>query len=224
MTLIFDLDDTLYEEITYVKSGFRAVSDHLYKIFKIPKNDSYNSMLEILELEGRGKIFDKMLNEYKLNSKKNVRECLTVYRLHNPNIILYDSAKRCLDRFSDIPKYIVTDGNKIVQRRKINSLNLYKIFKRIFITHQYGLKYSKPSSYYFEKIAKIENIKPNKIVFIGDDPNKDFVGIKPLGFKTIRVMTGNHRFEKLKPKYEADISVKSLDEINQMLLNEIGAI
>ena len=223
MILVFDLDDTLYEEITYVKSGFKAVSDYLLKRSNIPKNESFNIMVKILELEGRGKIFDKMLSEFKLNSKKYIRECLSVYRLHKPYIELYDSAKRCLDRFSDIPKYIVTDGNKIVQKRKINSLDLKNTFKRIFITHQYGLKYSKPSSYCFEKITKLENIKPNKIVFIGDDPKKDFVGIKPLGFKTIRVMTGNHRFEKLKPEYEADISIKSLDEINHMLLNEIGA-
>lgn len=222
MILIFDLDDTLYEEITYVKSGFKAVSDYLLKRFNIHKNESFNIMVEILELEGRGKVFNRMLDKYNLNNKKHVRECLSVYRLHKPDIELYDSANRCLDRFSDISKYIITDGNKIVQRRKINSLNLYKIFKRIFITHQYGLKYSKPSSYCFEKISKIENTQPKKIVFIGDDPNKDFVGIKPLGFKTIRLMTGNHRYEKLQPEYEADISVKSLDEINKKLLNEIG--
>jgi putative hydrolase of the HAD superfamily len=37
MVLIFDLDDTLYDEMSYVKSGFNAVAFHLSYLFKIKK-------------------------------------------------------------------------------------------------------------------------------------------------------------------------------------------
>jgi putative hydrolase of the HAD superfamily len=35
MIIVFDLDDTLYEEITYVRSGFKAVANYLSKNYKI---------------------------------------------------------------------------------------------------------------------------------------------------------------------------------------------
>ena len=37
MILVFDLDDTLYEEISYVKSGFKKVSDFMKSEYEIPK-------------------------------------------------------------------------------------------------------------------------------------------------------------------------------------------
>lgn len=87
----------------------------------------------------------------------------------------------------NIPLYIVTDGNKIVQNNKIEALNLRKHIKKDFITHRFGKKHSKPSTYCFEKIRKLENVNPEDIVYIGDNPNKDFVNIKELGFRTIRI-------------------------------------
>ncbi|MBC8490807.1 MAG: HAD hydrolase-like protein [Bacteroidetes bacterium] len=68
----------------------------------------------------------------------------------------------------------------------------------------------------------MERTPAENIVYIGDNPNKDFIGIKPLGFKTIRVLTGNHRFEKLDNMHEAHLSINSLDEIDNQLLRKLG--
>ena len=38
MILVFDLDDTLYSEITYVKSGLKEVSIFLNKDFELDKH------------------------------------------------------------------------------------------------------------------------------------------------------------------------------------------
>ena len=37
MIIVFDLDDTLYEEITYVRSGFKAVASYLSQTYKKSK-------------------------------------------------------------------------------------------------------------------------------------------------------------------------------------------
>jgi len=224
MILIFDLDDTLYEELTYVKSGFRAVSFFLNQYLGIPHKDSFEAMLKVLASDGRGNVFNKILEHYAVNSKHNVKKCIAIYRSHKPVIALTDSARKCLERFSDVPNYIITDGNKIVQKNKIKALNLNKWIKRVFCTHQYGLRNSKPSPYCFKKIANIEKISPKNIVCIGDNPHKDFMDIKVLGFKTIRVLTGNYRFVKLDTEHEAHLSVNSLDEINIKNLCKLGVI
>ena len=51
--IIFDLDDTLYEERTFVESGFRAVAEYLEKHFKINKKELFEDLKNILRKEGR---------------------------------------------------------------------------------------------------------------------------------------------------------------------------
>ncbi len=54
--IVFDLDDTLYEEIDFVKSGFDKVSKFLFKNYHISKDECYQNMINELG-KGRGKIF-----------------------------------------------------------------------------------------------------------------------------------------------------------------------
>lgn len=220
MVIVFDLDDTLYEEITFVKSGFKAVSEFLAPVLHRSSDMLYQELVTCLD-DGRGAIFDEVLKKHNANSKKLVAQCLSVYRLHKPGIQLYPDAVRCLNRFQHYPLYIVTDGNKVVQQNKVLALSLQKKVKKVFITHRYGIKNAKPSVYCFEKIRQIEKAEPENIVYIGDNPSKDFVGLKPLGFKTIRIMRGNYVHLQPGKAYEADIEINSLDELNEDLLKNL---
>ena len=65
------------------------------------------------------------------------------------------------------PQYIVTDGNKLVQKNKTSSLGIESYFKKIFYTHAYGIHNRKPSTYCFEKIKKIEKCAWNQMIYIG---------------------------------------------------------
>ena len=216
MILVFDLDDTLYEERTYVLSGFRAVAGYLKREYKLP----YEKVLHRLTAElknGRGRIFDNVLGRYNLNNPTLIKKCLSIYRLHKPKISLHRDAVRCLERFRGNSIYIVTDGNKIVQANKIAALKLNTRVNRVFITHRFGLEKAKPSPYCFMKIMQLEKTTPDKIVYIGDNPTKDFVGIKPFGFKTIRILRGNYKDLRPKKKFKADIDIIDLDELKDDL-------
>mgnify|MGYP003450710564 FL=1 len=140
--IVFDLDDTLYDEIEYVKSCFKEVSNYFSYKFKIDKNLIYNYMIQDLETNGRGKIFDNMLENFKIYSKENIKKAILVYRTHKPNIVLPQESIEVLSYYNSlkIPIYIVTDGNKIVQNRKIEALKIRKYIKKDFITHRYGIK------------------------------------------------------------------------------------
>lgn len=221
LALVFDLDDTLYKELSFVKSGFEAVADFLRHEYKLPESEALDFMMVGLK-DGRGKIFNNLLERYGILNATLVRKCLSVYRTHIPRIALYPDALRCLERFREYPKYIVTDGNTIVQRNKIRALNLNGMVKRCFVTHHFGRKHAKPSPYCFEVICRVENTAPGKVIYVGDDPNKDFVGIKPCGFRTIRVLRGNYRSLRLPPEFEADHEVLSLDEVTTALVEELG--
>jgi putative hydrolase of the HAD superfamily len=66
------------------------------------------------------------------------------------------------------------------------------------------LKHSKPSPYGFHKILQWENAIPRNLVYIGDNPKKDFVNLKKDGFRTVRVLTGEHKDVEVPVEYEAD--------------------
>lgn len=220
MVVVFDLDDTLYDEITFVHSGFKAVANFLFKTYAISITDSYSFMFEHLQL-GRGKIFDDTLQHFGIFSKKAVLQCITVYRSHAPEIRLYEDTVRCLQRLQDLPMYIVTDGNKLVQKNKLAALGLYQSVRFCFITHRYGVKNAKPSPHCFLKICEREKVEPQEVVYIGDNPHKDFVNIKALGFKTVRIMRGHFK-DVVKPaECEAHFQIQSLDEVNSAFLQKV---
>lgn len=213
---VFDLDDTLYDEMTYVASGFRAVARYLQQEKGIPADDAFERMMRELGERGRGRVFDEALAAYGLRTAALVCRCLRVYRSHKPDIRLYDDAVRCLDRLarSGIPIYIVTDGNKHVQQAKLQALGLYDnpSIKKCYITRRFGIRHEKPSPYCFLQICRLEKASPEDVVYIGDNPHKDFVGIKPLGFRTVRVLRGSYASVRKSAEYEADVEIANLDE------------
>jgi putative hydrolase of the HAD superfamily len=219
LIIVFDLDDVLYEEKLFYYSGVDAIVNFISDEYKIPINKILMFLKKRIKKD-RKKIIDDILTNFNIYSKSRVRKCLSIYRMHFPKIKLSTDAKYCLKNLKNIPCYIVTDGNKIVQLNKIKALKLEKFMKKCFLTSNYGLNNAKPSPYCFLKICNIENVTPKEVVYVGDDPNKDFVGIKPLGFQTIRVLKGRYRNLRKSKKYQSNVVINSLRELNPKLLRK----
>ena len=215
--LVFDMDDTLYDEYNYVKSGFKAVANNLSHEMKIDSDEIFQWMWNRLQEKGRGKVFNDLLLHYGVFTKARVKKCLMIYRTHKPDICLPKDSIDTLNLLREYTMYLVTDGNKVVQAQKIEALNLDRWMKKCFITHRYGLKHSKPSPYCLERIAEMENLNPIDIVYIGDNPRKDFIGIRQLGFRSIRIMTGQHKGIEMPTEYEAEIRCQSISELPKIL-------
>ena len=218
MIIVFDLDDTLYKEITYVKSGFKVVADEIARKYDLDSEVIYRDALLLLDRSGRGHIFDTLLKNYGYYTKREVQRLVTIYRLHYPNIQIGGEEMKVLKQCgTDSNLYLVTDGNKLVQSKKIESLGLGPLFKRIFITHRFGPDAAKPSLKCFEIIRKLENVTWSELVYIGDDPNKDFINLKKAGAVTVRVMTGRFSDVKKGQEFEADWQIESLGELPAIL-------
>jgi len=98
------------------------------------------------------------------------------------------------------------------------ALGIYNKVKFPYITHRFGKMKAKPSPYCFLKIAEREKTAPENIVYVGDNPYKDFVGIKPLGFKTVRVLQGSFKDICLTVEFEAQRTIESLAELTEEFL------
>ncbi|WP_218353240.1 HAD family hydrolase [Alteromonas lipotrueiana] len=209
MIYIFDLDDTLYDERQYVESGFKAVARFAKQQWGLNEQDSLKSMIGILDNEGRGAVFNRWLALFNLDSKTNIKRCLSVYRMHQPDINMPEAHSELLHRLPK-PLYLVTDGNKIVQHNKVKALGIEPLFKRVFITHRFGTRHAKPSIHCFEIIKQTEDCAWHDMVYIGDNPAKDFVNLNKLGMHTVRVLTGVHRDVPAKKGFDASVVINSL--------------
>ncbi len=220
MVYIFDLDDTLYDELSYVRGGFSIVAEYLEQKENIPSSEAI-SIMETFLPNDRGSIFDTVLKQYGCYSPNLVQDCIHIYRNHTPTILLYDDVVSFLETIHFEKKYIVTDGNPTVQRKKIQSLGLKKYNVFYYLTHTLGIEFEKPNTVAFELICKRENIKPTEAVYFGDNLKKDFVGITPLGFKTVQILRGNYKSFEYSAQHSAMKTIQSFQEVTPEFLESL---
>jgi putative hydrolase of the HAD superfamily len=213
MIIAFDLDDTLYDESTFVRSGFAAVADHMAASWGVDRPRAFGVMEESLARHGRGRQFDDALRHFGLLGRGRVRELVSVYRHHAPEIRLDPAAAIVLERFAGRPLYLVTDGHKVAQANKIEALGIGPRFRHCYLTHRHGTRYAKPSPHVFQLLVRRERCRPEDVVYIGDDPGKDFRGIRPLGFRTIRLRRGAHAGCEVEPGFDAECEAWDLREV-----------
>jgi putative hydrolase of the HAD superfamily len=216
--LAFDLDDTLYPELDFVMSGFDAVSDWLFGQFRLDKSRSMTQMVNYLNSHGRGEVFNLVLATHGLDSSATIRKCLSIYRSHEPKLTLSEEVRGVLEwARSNFPTYLVTDGNKLVQAKKIRALGLDEYFDGIFITHRFGLKAAKPSIYCFSKILERTGIDWGDLVYVADNPVKDFVGVNSMGGKTIGVCSSPYFNMESDPAYLPTKIIFRLSELPSVI-------
>jgi putative hydrolase of the HAD superfamily len=216
--VLFDLDDTLYREHDYVRSGFAAVARRLAAEEGAPSEDELYLALEREWLErGRGRVFDAVAARFGLNVPVPV--LVDTYRDHEPELSLYPDAERAIARLeaSRIKFGVLTDGVARVQRRKLHALGLDRRVPCIVVTDDYGVDASKPSLIPYRVALEQLDLPPGDVVYVGDNPHKDFIGARALGMPTVRVRrpTGDHAATVLDPGHEADRTIASLDELEE---------
>lgn len=213
MIVAFDLDDTLYPEETFVASGFRAVAGALHERWGVDLDEAFSVMWASLRDRGRGNQFDDAVAHFGLGRRQSVAELVRVYRHHDPGIALPRETVAALDRLAPRPLYVVTDGHKVVQQSKIDALGLAPRLRHAYVTHRYGIANRKPSARVFELLIARERCRPSDVVYVADDPSKDFRGIRPLGLRTIRVLTGRHARVEAPADTDAERTVAGIADV-----------
>lgn len=179
--IIFDLDDTLYGEKEYIRSGYRAVAKCIPQVEMAEK--------KLWDAFERGKpAIDEVLKVEGICTEEKQQRCLNVYRYHVPEIHLYEGVVEMLKqiRNSGLKIGIITDGRPEGQRAKIKALNLKEFVDAIIITDELGdITYRKPCETAFKRMRKYLNIEFAKMCYVGDNIKKDFIAPEKLGMKTV---------------------------------------
>jgi putative hydrolase of the HAD superfamily len=213
----FDLDDTLYLERDFVRSGFAAVGAWLATERGVRGFEA--CAWRLFEAGRRGDIFDRALPRLGVAPDGAlIRRLVRVYREHLPAIALEPAAADLLARLSGRCRLaVLTDGYHDTQRRKIAALALDTRCRPIVCTDQWGREHWKPDPRGFLHIQQALEAPPERCIYIGDNPAKDFRAPKALGWRTLRLRhpQGEHaRAAPASPLDDADVTVTSLAEVN----------
>jgi putative hydrolase of the HAD superfamily len=190
--VIFDLDDTLYDEIDYCRSGFQAVAEFLIRVHKVAcaPDELQACLWRHFSSGNRGRTFNAALTELGLAfNARLIAGLIRVYRAHTPKLKLSKETRdvlRHLGRSHDLA--ILTDGYLPAQRLKIRALGIAPYLECIFYTEHLGRAFWKPSTAGFIRVLDALQVRPSEAIYVGDNPAKDFIAPNRLGMESVQVL------------------------------------
>lgn len=213
---VFDLDDTLYPERDYIRSGFAAVDS--LAVARLGIQGFGDACWERFLNGDRGRIFDAVLqSQFGRVDAGLVHDMVQAYRSHKPHIALHLDARRFLDRARGLalPMALITDGPRESQRAKIDALSLQDTFSPIVVTAELGADRSKPHPAAFELVQQA--LGPDRrFVYIADNPQKDFLAPNQLRWTSIRIRRARGLYSQATeptPAHAPRHAVGSLDDV-----------
>lgn len=221
-TVVFDLDDTLYDEADYCSSGFAAVAAVLSGHPNFPdRHKLYDVFRQQFTTGNHTTTFNDALEKLNISyDDQLIRKMVTIYRRHHPTITLPAETKDILELLHK--KYILallTDGFLPAQELKVQALGIEGYFECIVYTEQLGREFWKPSPAGFEKISRTLRQKPESCAYVADNEQKDFIGPNKLGFHTIQLTRPNriHTQPAAKSEDKAGHIIQSLGQLPALL-------
>jgi putative hydrolase of the HAD superfamily len=163
-TVLFDLDNTIYDEITYLFSCYDAIGKELKKL------GFAEYLKKSFTINGRKNLFDKALLHFEVDNKE-MQTCLLMLkttRLDHP-ISTYPYfipfANQLLETNKSV--FVVTNGHPLQQRNKVNQINWEFLKDKMTFIFANEIE-AKPSPASFLYIKKKFGIKQEETLMIGD--------------------------------------------------------
>lgn len=192
---LFDLDDTLYPEIAYLKAAFKEIGNAFEGQYALNPTEIESFLIHTFLKEGRQKLFNKLFNyllndlnylelntfnslkkhkntEGGLSEQKFVHLCLNILRTVQlvEKIDLFPYVYALISQLLAQGKqiFIVTNGHVAQQQNKIAALNWQNLDTSLTFVFA-NLFVPKPSSKVFNDYLEPNfHFKNKKILFIGD--------------------------------------------------------
>jgi len=219
--IVFDLDDTLYPERDYVFSGFRAVATWAAEHLGIPQTTGTAELIGLYRSGVRGDTFDRWLADRGLSPAGLVPQLVQVYRDHNPSLRPFPGVPELLAALHASRQLgLVSDGYLTVQERKWTALGLAAFFDAVIFSDAWGRATWKPSPKPFEAALQQLAVAAQDVVYVADNPVKDFLGARQVGLATIRLRwpDGEYtQFQPSTPQHAPDFTVASLTDLQGLL-------
>lgn len=173
--IVFDLDDTIYSEIEYLKKAYKYISHKVFeneKRINLSVNDIYYFLIKTFINDGRHNIYQKMCSRFNILkfSIEDFLNCLRTVPLEYNELPIYAPIHEIITiNHTKKLLFIMTNGNEKQQENKIKALNIpYKNKIRVIFSSSLGSKFEKPNSFFLDKILSENNLVSSDVIFFGD--------------------------------------------------------
>ena len=222
--IVLDLDDTLYLEETYVRSGIAWLSAWLECETGIR---GFQAEAQSLRERGvRDRLFDRTLAGLGIVPQPSFVSILVAkYRSHPPTISLAVDAEAFLTGDHGFALALVTDGYVASQKAKIAALGLDRFgIHPMICTDEWGPGYWKPHLRAFETIEASRAGGDDRFVYVADNPAKDFLGPRKLGWRTVQIDRPGAIHPRVPPSpgHHADMRIHSFDELTASRIGQLS--
>lgn len=222
-TIVLDLDDTLYLEETYVRSGIAWISDWLKREMGVERFQAEAQALR--DLGVRDHLFDRALARLGVAPHPTLVSLLVEkYRSHPPSISLAADAEAFLTTDHGFAFALITDGHAVAQRAKIAALRLDRFdIHPIICTDEWGAAFWKPHRRAFDTVEACRAGASTTFVYVADNPAKDFFAPRKLGWRTIQIDRPGAIHPRIHPiaSHHPDTRVRSFDELTRSCIEQL---
>ena len=172
--IVFDLDDTLYNEMEYLRSAYIQIAKKLdFENWQVLFARMYSLF------RSKKDVFEFVSTKYDVDKTGLIQE----YRAHVPKLNLFDGVLETIEqiRAKQGKIGIITDGRKSTQRTKLKSLGILDLIDKIVISEEIGSEKPNKRNY----IAIEEAFKDCTYFYFADNLRKDFISPNKRGWSTI---------------------------------------
>lgn len=226
--LVFDVDDTLYEQIVPFENAYKSLFDmdidmeqfyllsRYYSDVKFEASRTGEMTMDeyyIYRIQEAAKDLGVFLtDEQALNMQKEYKKNQQKLQMSDITISILELAKE-----NNLKLGIITNGPSEHQWAKVKALGIEKWIDRenIIVSGDYGI--NKPDVRIFEIMQEKLQLPNDSLYYIGDSLENDIVGVNNAGWKAIWI----NRYKKKLPE---NVDIYKIAENNAELFEIISEI
>ncbi len=194
--IIFDLDNTLLDFIKMKQFSVKAAITAMNEAgLAVNEEKAYQDIFDLYIEKGweNQQVFDDYLNQTvgKVSNKILAAGIVSYRRAREATLLVYPNVNKTLIELikMGIKLAVVSDAPSREAWMRLYYLNLHHVFEPVLTYDDTGVR--KPSAKPFKMALDVLNVEPEEAIMIGDWPERDVVGAKQIGMKTIFARYGD---------------------------------
>lgn len=194
--IIFDLDNTLLDFIKMKQFSVKAAITAMNEAgLEVNEEKAYQDIFDLYVEKGweNQQVFDDYLNQTvgKVSNKILAAGIVSYRRAREATLLVYPNVNKTLIELikMGIKLAVVSDAPSREAWMRLYYLNLHHVFEPVLTYDDTGVR--KPSAKPFKMALDVLNVEPEEALMIGDWPDRDVVGAKQIGMKTIFARYGD---------------------------------
>ena len=194
--IIFDLDNTLLDFVKMKQFAVKAAITAMIEAgLDVDEKKAYQDIFDLYVNKGweNQQVFDDYLNQTvgKVSNKILAAGIVSYRRAREATLLVYPNVNKTLIELikMGIQLSVVSDAPSREAWMRLYYLNLHHVFDPVLTFDDTGVR--KPSAKPFEMALDILQSTPDEVLMIGDWPERDVVGAKKIGMKTIFARYGD---------------------------------